>query len=169
MNWEALGAIAETLGATGVIATLAYLAVQIRQNTRSLDEGQRLAKVQSYEKRADMVAQHLVALRDSPSIAKIAPGDGQNLDTEEDHARFVIHMRWWMNFCDNLHYQYKNGYLDGEYYEYQFHVIVQSFAPRWRELGIVESRPSFSAEVDRILTLLKDTNPGDGQGLQNSD
>jgi len=33
MNWEALGATAELFGALGVIATLGYLAVQIRQNT----------------------------------------------------------------------------------------------------------------------------------------
>ena len=36
MNWEAIGAIAETLGAIGVIASLVYLAGQIRQNTRSI-------------------------------------------------------------------------------------------------------------------------------------
>ena len=35
MNWDALGAIAELLGAISVIATLAYLSVQIKQNTRS--------------------------------------------------------------------------------------------------------------------------------------
>jgi hypothetical protein len=33
MNWEALGAIGEIVGAAGVIVTLGYLAVQIRQNT----------------------------------------------------------------------------------------------------------------------------------------
>ena len=32
MEWEALGAIAETLGAVGVIVTLTYLAVQVKQN-----------------------------------------------------------------------------------------------------------------------------------------
>ena len=36
MNWDAIGAIAEAVGAAGVIATLAYLALQIRQNTRSV-------------------------------------------------------------------------------------------------------------------------------------
>ncbi len=33
MNWEALGAIGGIVGAAGVIVTLGYLAVQIRQNT----------------------------------------------------------------------------------------------------------------------------------------
>jgi len=35
MNWEALGAIGEIVGAVAVVVTLVYLAVQIRQNTRS--------------------------------------------------------------------------------------------------------------------------------------
>lgn len=34
MNWEAFGAIAEMFGALGVIATLVYLALQIRQSNR---------------------------------------------------------------------------------------------------------------------------------------
>ncbi len=34
MNWEAIGAIGEVLGAAGVIITLAYLAVQMRQSNR---------------------------------------------------------------------------------------------------------------------------------------
>ena len=36
MNWEAIGAIGEVAGAFGVIATLGYLAFQIRQNTKQL-------------------------------------------------------------------------------------------------------------------------------------
>jgi len=36
MNWDAIAAIAEGLGAVGVIATVVYLAFQIRQNTKSI-------------------------------------------------------------------------------------------------------------------------------------
>jgi hypothetical protein len=36
LNWEAVGAVAETLGAAGVIATLVYLVAQIRQNTATV-------------------------------------------------------------------------------------------------------------------------------------
>lgn len=35
MNWNAVGAIANLLGAAGVIASLIYLGIQIRQNTRT--------------------------------------------------------------------------------------------------------------------------------------
>ena len=51
MNWDAIGAIAELLGAIGVIASLIYLATQIRQsreqmsqNTRALPHTQRGAR-----------------------------------------------------------------------------------------------------------------------------
>ena len=33
MNWEAIGALAELVGAAGVISTLVYLAIQIRNST----------------------------------------------------------------------------------------------------------------------------------------
>jgi len=36
INWEALGATANLLAAIGVIATLIYLAIQIRQNSNQL-------------------------------------------------------------------------------------------------------------------------------------
>jgi len=36
MNWEAIGAVGEVIGAIAVVATLGYLIIQIRQNTREL-------------------------------------------------------------------------------------------------------------------------------------
>jgi hypothetical protein len=37
MDWDAVGAIAEAVGAAGVLITLAYLAIQIRHNSASVD------------------------------------------------------------------------------------------------------------------------------------
>ena len=34
MNWDAVAALAELLAALAVVASLVYLAVQVRQNTR---------------------------------------------------------------------------------------------------------------------------------------
>jgi len=36
MNWEAMSAIGEATGAVAVVVTLFYVALQIRQNTRSI-------------------------------------------------------------------------------------------------------------------------------------
>ena len=35
MNWDAIGALGELAGATAVVLSLVYVAVQIRDNTRS--------------------------------------------------------------------------------------------------------------------------------------
>lgn len=58
MNWEAIGAIAEGVGAIGVIATLGYLANQIHQNTEHLEQSTRSA-------RAEAVSASNVALRET--------------------------------------------------------------------------------------------------------
>ena len=41
MNWDAIGAIAELLGAIGVIASLVYLATQIRHSREQMQENTR--------------------------------------------------------------------------------------------------------------------------------
>jgi hypothetical protein len=48
MNWEAIGAVGETLGAAGVIITLVYLATQLRQNTRALRLNAEFAAAQEH-------------------------------------------------------------------------------------------------------------------------
>ena len=44
MNWDAIGAVGEIIGAIGVILTLFYLAFQIRQNTKAV-KGQTIGTV----------------------------------------------------------------------------------------------------------------------------
>ena len=46
MNWEALSAIGEIVGAGAVLITLIYLAVQMRQNTASVQASIRQAILQ---------------------------------------------------------------------------------------------------------------------------
>jgi hypothetical protein len=55
MNWEAIGAISEVVGALGVIATLAYLAVQIKQNSEHLAESAKFAEAGLIETNANSV------------------------------------------------------------------------------------------------------------------
>ncbi len=66
-----LGALGELLGAVGVIVTLAYLAVQIKQNTRSMDENKRLALAQTYQMRADALQSMLVEAACSETLGPL--------------------------------------------------------------------------------------------------
>jgi hypothetical protein len=45
MNWEAIGAVGEIVGAVAVVITLAYLAIQVRQNNRMMQRQAHLDRV----------------------------------------------------------------------------------------------------------------------------
>jgi hypothetical protein len=62
MNWEAVGAIAELLGAAGVVVTLVYLSVQVRQNSREI-----------VDSRTQRVFELMIETRSSFAEGKIAP------------------------------------------------------------------------------------------------
>ena len=49
MNWEAIGAVAELTGAVGVIASLVYLAVQIRVNTAQMADHSRSLRLSAQD------------------------------------------------------------------------------------------------------------------------
>ena len=75
MNWEAIGAIGEILGAAGVIVTVGYLAFQIRQNNRHLaHEAQR--------SRAQAVRDNMRALADNAEVC-VKDGGGETLTATE--------------------------------------------------------------------------------------
>ena len=71
MNWDALGALAELLGALGVIGSLIYLAVQIRNNSKEVLDArtQRIYEMMIQE-RADFVHGPI-----PPIYAKLMSGD----------------------------------------------------------------------------------------------
>ncbi len=158
-----LGALGEMLGAIGVIVTLAYLAVQVKQNTRSMDEGKRLALAQTYQMRADALQGMLVQAASSevigPLIVKLTelgyPADVSALDKLSSRERGVF--RQWqiaqLTHWDNMFYQYQQGFLDPEYYQDEFQKRVRRLAPVWQALGLLHGRSSFTAEVERLRNL----------------
>ena len=156
-----LGALGEFVGAIGVVVTLAYLAVQIRQNTRAMEESRRLALAQTYQVRADALQEMLVEAANSehvgPIIAKLTeagyPEDVASLEvlTPVERGRFRQWQIAQQTHWDNMYYQYQQGFLDEEYYRDEFEVRVRRLAPIWRALGITGNRRSFAREIERLL------------------
>jgi len=161
MTITELGALGEFVGAIGVVITLIYLAIQIRQNTRGMEENRRLALAQTYQVRADALQTMLVQAANSehigPIIAELTqhgyPEDLSSLDHlgPLERGRFRQWQIAQQTHWDNMFYQYQQGFLDEEYYRDEFVVRVRRLAPVWRALGIVVNRKSFDREIDRIL------------------
>lgn len=159
MNWEAIGAVGELLGAIGVVVTLGYLAVQIRQNTSSMTEGRRLALAQTYQMRADALQSMVVQAANSEIGAIIVkltelgyPENVEALDqlSPVEGGRFRLWQIAQQTHWDNMFYQYQQGYLDEEYYEEAFKERVARLVPTWRALGLTQGRVSFLEEMERL-------------------
>ena len=96
MNWEAIGAVGEILGAIGVIATLGYLAVQIRQNTRSSREAASRASF-------DTVTRINLLLVENPEVAELAlrgRSDTGDLDRAEAMRFTYLMMSTFLMYQD---------------------------------------------------------------------
>jgi len=154
-----LGAIGEFLGAIGVIVTLIYLSVQIRQNTHAMDEGRKLALAQTYQMRSDALQQMTVTAATTEIGSIIArlndmgyPLDITALDrlTVEERGKFRLWQIAQQTHWDNMHFQYLQGYLDDEYYDEAFGERVTRLAPVWRALGLTSGRKSFFDEIARL-------------------
>ena len=106
MNWEAIGAVGEVLGAIGVIVTLGYLALQIRQNTDSLRATSELGLSQQS---ADWMSR----MAADPELSRIydAASDDPTTLTPEELSRF----RWVIGELFMIyegHYQlYRRGHI----------------------------------------------------------
>jgi hypothetical protein len=115
MNWDAISATAELLGALAVIVTLIYLAVQLRQQNT-------VTKAQIEQQRADSVIQ-LVSVLSVPEnralYTKVVMDrslTSADLSEEENiHLRIILSpIR--ANF-ENTYRQFQSGYISEEFYE----------------------------------------------------
>lgn len=149
MNWEAASTIAEIVGAGGVIASLIYLAVQIRQST----------KVSRAEMTKDLYLASRTAIMDIASndaLAKIST-DIRQFENEDLMRRNMFYQSFFRLYelQFNLNGQ---GLLDGDIAR-SYALVIQMwaktiyFSDYWgRHRG--EFNESFAAYVDEQVNLV---------------
>ena len=99
MNWEAISTIAEIVGATAVVISLIYLATQIRQNSRQVEEQVRALRLQAYDTAgADFSALRL-HISGSPQLSSVwrrAKDSYRALEPDEQaQANELLHELMW--------------------------------------------------------------------------
>ncbi len=159
MGWTAVGAMAEAIGAVGVILSLLYLASQVRQNTKL----SRAATRQALADGSHRLASDVVEIDDIARIMQDAL-DGKDVKPHERlrlQARCLRDLRFW----DNAYYQYAEGLLTAEEWDgfrVNLHVILQFpfYRDYWENFQGI-----FSVGFRRELnSLLSDEEPFDLRG-----
>ena len=152
MNWEALGAIAELVGAIAVIATLVYLAIQIRQNTASV-------KANAHQTWATtVIAEQSAGLQDNTSKAiSIGLFNPANLD-EENWVTFANYCNLFMHKAESAYFMQKSKIIDSSVSDKELEraaTFITSEGPsQWWKAG---ARTQFTDEFVKHLEHLVDS------------
>jgi len=107
MNREVISAIAELIGAIGVIVSLLYLAAQIRQNTRFT----RAATLQAAAAQASEIHRSLSEDSETARIFRVGLSDPAQLDVDES-VRFLSMLSQLFRGYESMFVQYKAGTVD---------------------------------------------------------
>jgi hypothetical protein len=148
MNWDAIGAIGEIVGASAVVISLVYLASQIR--------------IQNRESRAASVHQVIEGYRSSigalhePEMAEIwvlAINDYDSL-TESQRLRFIIYLTVALRSFEDAYFQWREGRLESEIWHGLITPLLDlkstsAFGRFWK-LRRHHFRPDFADYVDTL-------------------
>ena len=139
MNWEALGAVAELLGAIAVFATLAYLSVQIRHSNIVMREQAQYHMLQNQVGYFDRLA----ANPDLVRIVYTSAESAQDVQARQHEAHIVsLLFKWNWEFLRVQDGTYSVDSLPVEGYRWQFRTIdIESHweeKKAWLDSGFVE-------------------------------
>ena len=150
MNWEAASTIAEIVGAAGVIASLIYLAIQIRQSTM----------VSRAEMTKDLYLVSVDAIRDIAANDALARLSTEIRDFEsEDLMRRNMFYQSFFRLYELQHNLRNQGLLD-EQIARSYTLIIRMWARTsyfedyWNRHR-VEFNESFAAHVDNQIDFIR--------------
>ena len=142
MNWDALGAIAELVGAVGVVATLIYLSIQIRNS----------ATVDRAHIRSSLTAgsHELIRLTIEHSDLLIKANASSDLTPEERFKLLQLH-RFAFRSYENYAYQRSLGLFDESEWRGLANAIAAAFSSTYAQEDWRTIRTQFSEATQDLL------------------
>ena len=122
MNWEAIGSIAELIGAAAVVISLLYLAVQVRSGTQELQTNTRDSSFHS------LLEWNYYMMSDSELgwIFQTGCRDFMSLE-EKERARLIHVMYSFFKMFENVYLHYLDGSVDRDVWEHN-HPMLLAYA-----------------------------------------
>lgn len=98
MNWEAIGAVGEIVGALAVVLTLVVLVVQVRHSTRVMGESNQFQRSAALDRHSDSISRWRGRLMEHSDLAEIWLA-GRN-DTVLDEVARLRLSNLWIDFMN---------------------------------------------------------------------
>ncbi len=112
MTWEAIGAIGEIVGAAAVLLTLIILVFQMRANTRTMQESNRLERASAVDRHSDSMARWRGRLAENSDLARIWM-IGRN-DGELDEVESLRLSNLWIDLVNTQRANFVRARIVGE-------------------------------------------------------
>lgn len=147
MNWDAVSAIAEVIGVILIIVSLIYLAVQIRQNTKSVIAATELDTGRQWSELHSRVAH-------SPDMVDIWDKGLTDPDdlTPTEKRRFVWFVAEYFFLVENLYRQRQLGYISQDTWSQHEAAVAgllrHPVLQRWWASGVSPYSQAFRKVID---------------------
>ena len=119
MNWEAISAIGQIVGALAVVISLIYLANQVRSSARETRDAAMRATMDFLNRFAQQIAEHA----DLAELRNRGFDDFESLEAT-DRARFTSYMHAMFRTIENVYYRHLDGHLDPRVWR-GFEVVIR--------------------------------------------
>jgi hypothetical protein len=149
MNWDAITAIAELIGAAAVVLSLIYLAIQVRTGARALQTTMRDSSFHALTE----YNLYLISDPDLPWEFHEGCRDNDALN-EKQKARFVHTAYAFFKLFENLYLHYLDGSVRADAWEYNCKILVAYAAQPGAQSYIRARLPIFEPRFRQYLEAL---------------
>ena len=107
MNWEAISAIGQIVGAFAVVISLIYLAREVRRNARETRRASMRSALDAFNRLAEQLSEH-------PDLAEVWNRGLYDFECLEgvDRTRFNSHMHQIFRNVEDAYHQHLEGHFD---------------------------------------------------------
>jgi hypothetical protein len=107
VNWEAISAIGQIVGALAVVISLIYLAREVHRNARATRRAAMSSALDAAIRKFDQLAEH-------PDLAEVWHRGLEDFESLEgvDRTRFISYMHASFRTVEDAYYQHLEGHID---------------------------------------------------------
>lgn len=143
MNWDAVSAVSEIVGAVAVVVSLIYVAAQIRQNTRMMRSTAKQSLTETTQQFLYM------AIEKSEDWYKLVSGG--EASTPEEDARMALIVRAMLRGFESQCYHYETGLLEEEEWQALRNTIRFGCRLPGASKYYEELKPQMSARLIKVV------------------